>query len=60
MLTEVRVGVISGAIVPNRNNGLDHVYKIAAHAGKHSEGGVGKIKVAIQEMLDTDGFDYFA
>ena len=60
MLAEVRVGVISGAIVPNRNNGLDHVDKIAAHAGKHSEGGVGTIKVAIQEMLDTDGFDYFA
>jgi hypothetical protein len=47
MLAEVRDGVVNGSIKPNRNNGSDHVYKIAAHAGKHSEGGVGKIKFAI-------------
>ncbi len=42
------------------NNGEDHVLKIAGHAGHHSEGGVGKIKVAVKQLLELGRFDFYS
>ena len=60
MLAVVVKALNTGLVKPNRNNGVDHIYKIVAHAGKHSEGGIGKLKIVVQEMLIQDGYDFFA
>lgn len=49
-ITERRIGITQQAldnfeITPNSGNGIDHVYKIIAHKGKHSAGGKGVLKV---------------
>ena len=51
-ITERRIGLTQKAlsgkeIEPNIGNGVDHVYKIIAHKGKHSKGGKGVLKFAI-------------
>ena len=45
---------------PNVGNGSDHIFKVAAHAGKHSDKDKGpKLKFAIKEMLENDKYDVF-
>jgi hypothetical protein len=44
---------------PNQGNGVDHVYKIVGHKGNHTQGGIGKIKGAIDQMLKSSKYNYF-
>ena len=63
-LTDTRIQMTQqalrdGSCKPNIGNGLDHVYKVIAHAGKHSQGGRGVLKHAIQQYLEQRGFDHY-
>ncbi len=40
---------------PNHKNGKDHVFKITAHAGKHSVGGA-KLKFAVKDFLEQNSY----
>ena len=48
----------SGEIKPNLGNGIDHVYKIIAHAGKHSKKG-GVLKYKIQGLVDDTSYESY-
>ena len=50
-LKETQRALDSGEITPNFGNGQDHVFKIIAHAGKHSKQGA-VLKYKIQSLVD--------
>jgi len=63
-LTERRIsitqsGLNDGTVRPNTGNGADHVYKVIAHAGKHSLGRKGVLKCAIKDYLESRGYDHY-
>jgi hypothetical protein len=63
-LTERRIritqdGLSEGIVRPNTGNGVDHVYKVIAHAGKHSQGQRGVLKYAIKDYLESRGFECY-
>lgn len=51
--------LVSGKIVPNTENGIDHIYKVIAHRGNHSRNGEGVLKFAIKKWLEDWGFDHY-
>lgn len=42
------------------NCGRDHVYKIIAHAGKHSKNGGPVLKYKLKEFLEENRYEYFS
>ena len=53
----VQQKLTDGEISPNLDSN-NHVFKVICGAGKHSEGGVGKLKVAIEAFLDNGFYDF--
>ncbi len=47
-----------GEVKPNQKNGKDHVFKITAHAGKHSVGKA-KLKYAVKEFLEKQKYNHY-
>ena len=52
-IAETQAALTSGNVTPNW--GEMHIFKVAAHAGKHSDADKGpKLKFAIQQMLESE------
>ena len=55
ILAEIKAGLEDKSLEPNFES--YHIFKVAAHAGKHSEKDKGpKLKFAILEMLKEEGY----
>jgi hypothetical protein len=55
-LKETQRALDSGEITPNIGNGQDHVFKIIAHAGKHSKNRA-VLKYKIQSFVDDTQYE---
>jgi hypothetical protein len=53
---ETQRALDQGEIKPNIGNGIDHVFKIIAHAGKHSKQGA-VLKYKIQSLIDDTSYE---
>ena len=42
------------------NCGKDHVYKVIAHAGKHSKKGGPVLKYKLKEFMEESRFEYYS
>lgn len=57
-LLEIRKLLAERKLMPNHSKD-DHIFKVIAHAGKHSLHGVAKLKFAIEELLNEMKCDYY-
>ena len=57
-LSETQRALNRGEIKPNFGNGSDHVFKIIAHAGKHSKRGA-VLKYKIEGLLDDTDYECY-
>ena len=57
-LSETQRALNRGEIKPNFGNGSDHVFKIIAHAGKHSKHGA-VLKYKIESLLDDTDYECY-
>lgn len=63
-LTARRIGITKKAleseeIEANMGDGRNHIYKVIAHAGKHSQGRA-VLKYAIEKYLQDNQYEYYA
>ena len=57
-IKETQKALDRGEIPPNFGNGSDHIFKIIAHAGKHSKNG-GVLKFKIQSFIDDTHYECY-
>ena len=57
-LNELKCLLEESKISPNHSK-TDHIFKVIAHAGKHSRYGVGVLKFAIDDLLKEMQCDYY-
>lgn len=58
-LIEIRKALADRKIKPNCTE-TDHIFKVIAHRGNGSRGGVGVLKFAIDELLKEMNCDYYS